>query len=55
MSSAASQPMPIACSATPMATIRRLPKRSESRPATGAVTAGAAVQGSPWTPASSGV
>jgi hypothetical protein len=29
----ASQPMPIACSATPMATIRRPPMRSESRPA----------------------
>src|SRR5262249_20435581 len=43
--SAASQPMPIACSATPMATIRRPPMRSESRPAMGAVTAGAGGQG----------
>ena len=53
--SVASQPIPIACKRDADGDDPRPPRRSASSPATGAVTAGAAVQGRPWTPAASGV
>jgi hypothetical protein len=51
---AASQPRPIACSASPVASSGRPPMRSDSEPAMGATRIGMAVQGSVRSPACSG-
>ena len=51
---AASQPSPIACSASPATSSGRPPMRSDSEPAMGATMTGMAVQGRVRSPASSG-